>query len=600
MHTESYTSRQGRLLVFGICVGLAVLVWFVFGQTRTYPFINFDDPEYVYEVPEINHGLSAHGLAWAFTHTPSPNWYPLTNISHMLEAQFYGMNAGGYHLTNVILHTLAAILLALVLWQSTGALWRSAFVAAVFAIHPLRVESVAWVTERKDVLSGLFFMLTLGAYVAYARKPALLRYGLVLVALACGLLSKPMLVTTPMVLLLLDYWPLNRGQRSEVGGHTNNAQRWLKLVAEKIPLLALSAVSCATTFFAQTAAESSLARLPLLPRIENALVSVITYIRETFWPTDLGVFYPHPHGHLNGWLVLISAALVVGISWIAVVVRRRHAYVLVGWFWYLGMLTPVLGIVQAGRQAHADRFTYLPQIGLCLLTTWIVAESTAGWLKRLEILAATGTVVIVALAWTARIQTGYWRDSESLWFHTIAVTRDNAFAHASLADLLLRRGRLDEAISHCQETLKLRPRDADAHNNLGLALLQKGAESDAVVQFKQSLEIDPDHMNAAPNLAWILATSQNPATRDGARAVELTERVLHRAGHSNVIVLRTLAAAYAETGRFSDAINAAEQALQLAAAQGNSGLAQDLQRNIANYQMGLPLRSYVSRNDRAP
>jgi len=562
---------------------LAGITWFVFGQTRTYPFVNFDDPEYVYEVPEINHGLTVQGLAWAFTHLPSPNWYPLTNISHMLEAQLYGMRAGGYHLTNVLLHTLSAILLFFVLWKSTSSLWRSAFIAAVFAIHPLRVESVAWITERKDVLSGIFFMLTLSGYLAYARRPTLIRYGIVFILLACGLMSKPMLVTTPFVLLLLDYWPLDRA---------TDFRAWCRLIAEKIPLLALSAASCAVTVFAQTVAESSRAPLPLLLRLGNAGVSAMIYIGQMFWPIDLAVFYPRMHDQLDSWLVMIPAALIIGISLIAILVRRTHPYVFVGWFWYLVMLTPVLGIVQAGLQGHADRFTYLPQIGLYLLVTWTVAEVTVGWAKQREMLTSLATVVLVALASVAWIQTRYWRDSESLWSHTIAVTKDNVFAHASLADLLLRRGRLDEAAFHCKEALKLQPRDANAHNNLGLALLQKGDESQAAAEFIETLQIDPNHMNAAANLAWILATSPDPSTRNGREAVELTARVLQRAGHPNAILLRTLAAAYAESGRYSEAINVAEQAFQLATAQRDSALAEELRRNINLYQMGLPLRSY--------
>lgn len=582
--------NKNRWPVVAICGGLIVLVWFVFGQTIHFPFTNYDDPEYVYEVPEINHGVTGHGLNWAFTHMPSPTWFPLTNLSHMVIAQFWGVDPSGYHLANVLLHTLSAILLALVLWQGTGALWRSAFVAAVFAVHPLRAESVAWIVERKDVLSGVFFMLTLTAYFSYARKPGVWRYVLVLVAHGCGLLSKPMLVTTPVVLLLLDYWPLNRGHASDIP----RQRTWTKLAIEKIPLLALSALSACATIAIQTAAESSYAPPSLFLRIKNAFVSVVIYIKETLWPAGLSVFYPHPRDHLNNWIVLIAASLVVGITAIAIIVRRERPYAFVGWSWYLVMLSPVLGIIQAGKQAHADRFTYLPQIGLLIAISWTVADWTNHWRKRREILATACAIALLALAVTARIQTGYWRDSELLWSHAIAVTKNNAFAHASLADLLLRRGRIDEAIDHCQETLKINPRDADAHNNLGLALLQKGNEKDAAAEFKISLGIDPNQMNAAPNLAWILATSPDPATRDGAKAVELAENVLQHAGHPNAIVLRTLAAAYAEDGLFGDAINAAQDALQLAQAQGNTGLAEDLQRAIANYQKGLPLRSYVS------
>jgi protein O-mannosyl-transferase len=601
--------NKERWIAAGICAGLVALIWFVFGQTVRFPFINYDDPEYVYEVPEINQGLTVHGVNWAFARMPSPTWSPLTNISHMVVAQFYGINPSGYHLTNVVLHAITAILLALVLWQGTGSLWRSAFVAAVFAIHPLRVESVAWITERKDVLSGIFFMLTLGAYFFYARKPGVFRYLLVFVAHACGLLSKPMLVTTPVVLLLLDYWPLDRIQKSEVRSQWSVVRG---LVVEKLPLLALSALSAWATIAIQTVAESSYLPPSLVLRIENAVVSVLIYIKQTLWPADLSVLYPHPGEHLNNWLFLIAAVFVVGITGVAIIVRRRRPYVAVGWFWYLVMLSPVLGIVQAGKQARADRFTYLPQIGLLIAVSWMVADclttpnaqrpkenaerGTLNWTVSVKrwALGVFCSAIILALALTARAQVSYWSDSELLWSHAIAVTKDNAVAHASLADLLLRRGRIDEAIEHCQETLKINPRDADAHNNLGLAFLQKGNEKDAAAEFKKSLEIDPNQMNAAPNLAWILATSPDPAMRNGAKAVELAESVLRHAGHPNAIVLRALAAAYAEAGLFADAVNAAEDALQLAKAQGNEGLAEDLQRAISNYRMERPLRSGVT------
>src|SRR5947209_3650672 len=571
-----------RWVIAAVCAGLIALVWFVFGQTVRFPFINFDDPEYVYEVPQINSGLTWHNIGWAFTAIPSPSWCPLTNISHMVEFSLFGANPGAIHAINVLLHTTSVLLLFLLLWRMTGSTWRSAFVAAIFAIHPLRAESVAWITERKDVLSGVFCMLRLWAYIVYARRPGVLRYCLVFVVFACGLMSKPMLVTVPVVLLLLDHWPLRRA---------TGLRQWSRLAFEKIPLLALSALSCVATIAIQTVAESSFVPPSLLSRTKNAFVSVIVYIRETLWPAGLSVFYPHPRDHLDNWLVLVAALLVLGITGLALIVRRKHPYMIVGWFWYLVMLSPVLGIVQAGRQAHADRFTYLPQIGLGLVITWAVADLTTRWWMRREILAAAAAIALIASAFVARAQTNYWRDSEALWSHAIAVTKNNGFAHASLADLLLRRGRLDDAIIHCREALKIDPRDADAHNNLGLALLQKGRESEAAFEFRQSLDIDSHQMNAATNLAWILATSPDSATRDGAKAVELAEDVFQHAGHPRSIVLRTLSAAYAETGRFPDAINAAEAASQLATAQGNIGLAEDLQRCISRYRMGVPLRS---------
>jgi protein O-mannosyl-transferase len=574
-----------RYLVFAICVFLAGIAWLVFGQTLGYPFVNFDDPEYVYENPHINGGLTARGLRWAFTHLPAPDWYPLTTISHMIDCQFYGLSAGGPHFTNVLLHTITVILLFLALRAMTASIWRSAFVAAVFAIHPLRVESVAWVVERKDVLSGLFFMLTLGAYVRYVRHRSLVRYLTVAILFACGLMSKPMLVVTPLVLLLLDYWPLRQfSERLSIQ----------RLILEKIPLLALSAASCLATIAGQTGKVVAMEPLPFFWRINNALASYVTYIWQMIWPMRLGVFYPHPENRLPLWEIGLAITLLITISAACFRLRKERPYLIVGWLWYLLMLVPTIGVVQINLQAHADRYTYLPEIGLYLMAAWGVADLSAAWRYRREILGAAGALVVAALALSAWRQTTFWRDSESLWTRAITVTSNNDFAHASIADLYLRKGRIDDAINHSREALKIRPSNADAHNNLALALLYRGEVNEALAHWKKSLEIQPDNLNAQCNLAWILATSADSSVRDGAKAVELAENVARRAGHPNPIVLRTLAAAYAENGRFSEAINTAQAALQLATSQGNSGLAADLQLNIANYERNLPLRSQPS------
>ena len=592
-----------------IVTGLVALVWLVFGQTIKFPFINFDDPEYVYEVPEINSGLTLHNIQWAFTHWPSTNWFPLKNISHMLEFQFFGFNPGAFHFTNVFLHALATLLLFLLLQRMTGSTWRSAFVAAIFAIHPLRAESVVWIEERKDVLSGVFFMLTLAGYLHYTRKPSFGRYLTMSILFAAGLLSKPMLVTTPFILLLLDYWPLQRNQKSEIRGQKSEVQTWLRLVAEKIPLFVLSVTVAIFTSLGIAPAHSAADQLPFLARIGNAFVSYLIYIWQMIWPANLGVFYPYPQNGWPIWQVTAAAAILVAITIVIFASRRSYPYLLVGWLWYLSMLLPVIGIIQVNLQAHADRYTYLPQIGLYLLVTWTVADflKTPNAEHRtsnaeLKPLISTSRVgrwalsvfcvgIIAALAFAARAQASYWRDSETLWTHTIAVTKDNYFAHASLADLLMRRGRVNEAIEHSEEALRFRPGDADAQNNLGLALLQTGDLKRAVAHLQKALEIDPGHMNAEVNLAWILATSPDNSTRDGARAVQLAEDVARRAGHPNAIVLRTLAAAYAETGRFVDAIETAQDAITVAKATGNDGLAADLERNIAAYRSNQPIRS---------
>ena len=593
-----------RGLVAGICVGLVALVWFVFGQAIKFPFINFDDPEYVYEVPEINSGLTLHNIRWAFTHWPSTNWFPLKNISHMFEFQFFGSNPGAFHLTNIFLHAATVVLLFLVLRQMTSVKgqsnasaartwdWRSAFVAAIFAIHPLRAESVAWIEERKDVLSGLFFMLTLAAYLHYTRKPSVGRYLTMSILFAAGLLSKPMLVTTPFILLLLDYWPLGRAERSQVTGQkSEHGISWSKLIVEKIPLFVLSAVVALLTSRGIAPAHSAADQLPFLARISNAFVSYLVYIWQMIWPVNLGVFYPFPQNGWPVWQVVIVVAILFAITIAAFALRKSRPYLLVGWLWYVVMLLPVVGIIQVNLQAHADRYTYLPQIGLYLMVAWGIADLVANLPRLRKISGVAAIVALVALAMTARAQVSYWRDSETLWQHTIAVTKDNYFANASLADLLLRRGRVPEAIAHSEEALRIRPGDTDAQNNLGLALLQTGDAKRAVMHLEKALAIDPGHMNAEVNLAWILATSSDDSIRNGARAVQLADDVARRAGHSNAIVLRTLAAAYAETGRFNDAIETAQDAIQIARATGNEGLVADLERNIATYHLSQPLRS---------
>jgi len=592
---NSKVSERG--IVACICLGLIALVWFVFGQTITFPFSNFDDPEYVYEVPEINSGLSWHNVRWAFTHWPSTNWFPLKNISHMLEFQFYGFNPGLFHLTNVILHTITALVLFLLLRRMTsvkgpsGSDWKSAFVAAVFALHPLRAESVVWIEERKDVLSGVFFMLTLASYFYYTRKPSVARYLMMSILFTAGLLSKPMLVTTPLILLLLDYWPLGRSSMSHATRHMSQGLSWRKLVIEKIPLFVFAFADAYLSAGGIASAHSAADQLPFLARLGNALVSYVVYIWQMIWPINLGVFYPFPPHGLPIWQPIVAAAILLAITIAIFALRKSHPYLIVGWLWYLVMLAPVIGLIQINLQARADRYTYLPQIGLYLMIAWGVGDLLSSWRYRTQIMSAAAVVLILGFAFVARVQASYWHDSETLWKHTIAVTNDNYFAHASLADLLMRRGRVREAIEHSEDALRIRPNDADAQNNLGLAMLQTGDTKRAVEHLEKALEINPGHMNAEVNLAWILATSWNDSLRNGDRAVQLAEDVSRRAGHPNAIALRTLAAAYAEVGLFSDAIAAAQEAIEIAKATGNEGMIADLERSIAAYQQSKPIRS---------
>jgi len=600
-------------LSVGICLSLAVLTWIVFGQTLWHDFINYDDPRYVYENAKITGGLSISGISWAFTHIHSLNWHPLTTISHMLDCQLYGLKAGWHHFTNVVLHTLAAMLLFLALQRMTGAVWRSAFVAAVFAIHPLRVESVAWVAERKDVLSGVFFMLTLLAYANYVRVPRVRGYLVVLFLFACGLMSKPMLVTLPFVLLLLDYWPIDRIK----------GQLW-KRVAEKIPLIALSTVSSVITFLVQKGAVGQTEELPIFERINNAVVSYVLYIWQMLWPVNLAVFYPHPENRLPLWEIVCCLLVLMCITVAAIALRARRPYLFTGWWWYLGMLVPVIGLVQVGWQGRADRYTYLPQIGLYIAVTWAVVDLTVLYRYRRPTLSTAAILVIAALSSCTWVQNSYWRDSETLFRHALAVTTNNDVAENNLGIVFLGQGKLDEAISLLQSAVDLRPDNSPAHENLAKALLQKGQVADALVHYRKLLDLQPDNMeihnivgtvlvqqgrvqegaeewqkvllvepdngNAMSNLAWVFATSPDQSIRNGPRAVQLAEQAVRLSGGRIAILFRTLAAAYAENGQFSDAIQTAERGIQLANSQGNAGLANELQANTALYQQQQPLR----------
>jgi tetratricopeptide (TPR) repeat protein len=478
--------------VAGLCLMLAAITFAVFGQTKGFSFVNLDDDVYVYENAKVAGGLSLEGLAWVFTHVDCSLYHPLTMLSLMADYQLHGLHAGGYHLTNVLLHTASVILLFLVLRQMTGALWRSAFVAALFAIHPLRVESVAWVAERKDVLSGFFFMLTLGAYVQYVRKPnSLARYLMVAIAFVLALLSKPTVVTLPFVLLLLDYWPLNRFEQPG---------KLSRLLLEKVPLLALAAGACAMTVLAAGNGIAARAHVTMLSRLGNALVSCAVYLRQMVWPEGLAVFYPQPEKGHPLWTTALSLLVLALITGGVLAFGRKRRWLLTGWLWYLGMLTPMIGLVQTGSFAYADRMTYLPQIGLYLLLAWAVAELSADWSYRRAALGGLAAIILVALIFCARTQTAYWRDSETLWNRALACTTGNFVAENNLGNALLKKGRVDEAILCFQKALQIKPGYAEAHNNLGNALFQKGRVDEAIVHDREALRIWPDSAEAHFNL----------------------------------------------------------------------------------------------------
>lgn len=566
-----------------VSVALVALSCLVFGQARAFPFINYDDPGYVTENPNIAAGLSGRGLVWAFTHAHGGNFHPLTTLSHMLDCQLFELDPAAPHIINVLLHSASAVLLFLVFRRMTGALWRSAFVATVFAVHPLRVESVVWISERKDVLSGVAFMLTLAAYLHYVRARSFARYLAVCISLAAGLLAKPMVVTTPIVLLLLDYWPLKR---------MPDARTIWQRCLEKIPLFLLAAGAGVATIIAQAhmhAVETSEA-LPFSWRLGNAAVSYVIYLREIFWPAGLAVFYPHPENRLSVAAIIASCAVLALITIGAMMLRKRSPYLLTGWLWYLLMLAPVIGILQVGLQGHADRYTYLPGIGIAVCVAWAAVDLIGDWRIGRRTLATIAAGIVMILSCTAAIQTSYWRDSETLWMRTLAVTSDNDVAHTNLSQVLLARQRPREALEHCEAALKVRPDNAQAWTNLGLAAQQTGDVGRAVAAWQRSLELRPGGLNAEANLAWVLATSPNDTLRNGTEAVALAEDANVQTNGSNPSILRTLAAAYAEAGRFDDAVNTAESGIRLAEARGDNATAANLRFHVQNYHASLRLR----------
>src|SRR2546428_2264915 len=472
------TTPALRLAHFAVCGVIVLLIGIVFGQTLSYDFVNYDDKTYIYGNPLVSSGLSLHGLLRAFVDTQTNNWHPLTLVSHMIDCQLYDLKPGGHHFTNVFLHTIAAVLLFLWLRNiagkgQSGPDWSSAFVTALFAIHPLRVESVAWIAERKDVLSAVFFFLTLGAYVRYARAPSFGRYLTMSTLFTCGLMSKPMLVTTPVVLLLLDYWPLNRGpafakattRQAEVRGQKFNAEIWWNLIVEKLPLFGLSLASSIVALAFQVQSPASVVQLPFGCRLQNALVTYVTYIWQMFRPANLAVFYPHPDDRLALWQVTLAAALLLAMTWVAVALRRGRPYLLVGWLWYLIMLLPVIGIAEVGLQGHADRYTYLPQIGLYIALTWLAADVARGLPHRKEILAIVGGGIVIILSACAWKQTTYWRDSETLWTRAPAGTTHKETPPTNIGPMPVGRRPLDHELPFFQTALARPSRPHHRHYN---------------------------------------------------------------------------------------------------------------------------------------
>jgi tetratricopeptide (TPR) repeat protein len=506
---------RGELnLKLAICVALVAITWVVFGQTLGHPFVNYDDNTYVYLNSNVSHGLTLSGLTWTFTHFENGNWHPLTFISHMLDCQLFGLNAAGHHLTSVLLHTVAVVLLFLLLHEMTSALWASAFVAAIFAIHPLHVEAVAWVAERKGVLSGVFFMLTLISYVWYARRPSIGRYIAMSILFVLGLMSKPTLVPVPVVLLLLDYWPLRRSQSAGSTG--------AKLFVEKLPLFFLSLVFSIATLFAQKTAIAGLEDLSFTPRANNALAAYSIYIWQMIWPANLALFYPFP-GPLPAWKTAGASVLLVSITGYAFLLRKKYPYFITGWCWYLVMLLPVIGLVQIAGNFHADRYTYLSQIGLYMVAAWGLADFSVSWPYRREALGAASIIVIAALMWRASTQTSYWSDNERLLRRTLALTEENDFVHLGLGIFLLEHQRVDEAIAEFRVVLAGHPNNPAANFQLASALVEKGDLESAVEHYRRVIAGGSDTATVHNALGDVLLRQGKPdaASNEFQRALKV-------------------------------------------------------------------------------
>ena len=590
------TNIHGELLV---CLLLVAVTLAVFWQVKHYQFVNYDDDVYVTDNPHVRMGLQKEGVIWAFTAVHAGYWIPLTWLSYMLDYEFYGLNPGGFHLTNVLLHLLNALLLYLVFRRMTGARWRSAFVAGIFALHPLQVESVAWVTERKDVLSTLFWMLTLLAYLRYAERPRTTGYFAVLTAFSLGLMAKPMLVTLPFVLFLLDFWPLHRlgpsarlpVTKPEKSGKSILPRTTLSsLLWEKVPFLALAATAGVLAYFTQDigGAVRTLKGWPLNLRIANVLVSYVTYLAKAIWPYRLAVFYPYPQT-IPLWQAAGAGLLLVAVSILVIRARRRCPYLAVGWLWFFITLVPVIGLVQVGLQATADRFTYVPIIGLAIMVAWGVPDLLEPYRSRLVVLAVSSSIALSLLTARSWVQVQYWRNSTVLFEHALQVTHRNYLAHNNLGAALFYQGKVEEAIDHYYQAIQIRPdydrayfnlgnafaelgnidtarryyakapsfEPAEAHNNLGRALAIQGKIEDAIANYLEALALKPDLAEAHNNLGDALARQGEfaEAIDSFSRALALDPKMAET--HDN------LGRALARQGRFAEAIEHFSRALAL-------------------------------------
>lgn len=547
------TKRIDPNVVIGLALILAVFA--VFGRAIHHDFINYDDNVYVYENPHVVEGFTAESIQWAFTESYAANWHPVTWLSHMLDCQLFGLNPTGHHLTSVVLHAVNAALMFAVMLALTGRRWPSALVAALFALHPLRVESVAWVAERKDLLCATFGLLAIWAYAAYARRGGIGRYLLVFAAMALSLMSKPMLVTLPFVLLLLDYWPLGRLSMTGRGGR-------LGTILEKLPLLALSAIACIITYLTQKSdgAMDAADAVPMPVHLANAVVSYVRYLGNAFWPTKLSVYYTHPNlpGGMpwTAWQIIGAAALLIALT--AVAWRyRRHGYPLVGWLWFLGTLVPVIGVIKVGDMAMADRFTYIPLTGIAIIIAFAITDSRLSKIGLGGRLREISIVTLFALSILTTTQLAHWRNSITLYQHALAVSPSAPLLHSNLGMALKQAGRVDEGIRHYRQAIHHDPDYQLAHHNLANALLVTGQIDEAIAHYQKAIARDGDYMPSHVGLAIAYEASHRYEASAAAYRRALKLEGNHGAVHIALAVVLTKA------GRYDESLDHMQRAIDL-------------------------------------
>ncbi len=581
-------ARQ-KHIVFFVSAMLVIATLVAYEPIRHNGFVNYDDDSYITHNSQVTSGITLQSLWQAFTKPHFFMWHPLTTISHMIDYNFFGLKPLGHHLVSVLIHIANALLLFLILNNITGSLWASAFTAAVFTLHPVQVESVAWAAERKTVLSGFFWLLTMAAYINYTRRPGLLRYILLLSTYGLCIMTKPVVVTLPLTLLVLDYWPLERigGLRAEDRGRKSASRMsvgWL--IIEKIPLMVLSILLSAITFISQiqSGAVPTLQKMPMDYRIANTFLSYIRYIGKTIWPSKLAAFYPHSKAVLSDYRVVICAVLFILITALSIYIGRRKKYAAVGWLWYAVTLIPVIGLVQAGSQAMANRYMYMPILGLLIIIGWSAKEYL---IERPQLKIAftfAAISVLSACIISTRIEVGHWQNNLTLFKHTLNITENNIMAEINYGMALLEADSPKEAIEHFNNALRINKNHVNAYLNLGIAYNRLGRTDMATKNFTKALELKPDSINSLNNLAVALATADDASLRDANKAIYYARRACELTDSKDAVYLDTLAMTYNSAGKFEEANAAAKKALSIAKTRGQEKLAAEIEKRLKSYE----------------